>query len=238
MTPMHTVIAGVGPGLGMSLARTFLENGDRVSLLARSEDRLKSLARELDPTGEKARAIPVDLTDPKKVSEGFRRIRDASGPVDALIYNASRSAWKGIAELSPEEFEAAWRASAYGAFLACREVIPDMVQRGEGVILFTGATSSIRGRGGALDFSSGKFALRGLSESLARELWPRGIHVAHVVVDGGINTPRRRSMNPSPSEPVLEPDEMAQAYWNLAVQPKSAWTMEIDLRPYNEEFFV
>ncbi|MGH7228745.1 MAG: SDR family NAD(P)-dependent oxidoreductase [Nitrospiraceae bacterium] len=233
------VIAGVGPGLGASLARKFVKEGCRVGLFARSADYLLELEKAIKKENGAALAVPADLTDPEQVAKGFRRLREAFGPVEVLIHNASRAAWKGLLELTPSEFEQAWRISAYGGFLCAREAVPDMVRKGRGAILFTGATSSVRGRGGALDFSSAKFAVRGLAESLARELWPKGIHVAHVIVDGAIETPEvRRHLALAPNEPLLNPDAMAEAYWNLVTQPQSAWTLEIDLRPFNEEFFV
>ena len=125
------------------------------------------------------------------------------------------------------------------SFLCTQEVVHDMIAKGRGTILFSGATSSIRGRGGAVAFTSAKFGVRGLAESLARELWPYGIHVAHVIIDGAIDTARvRKDLKPGLNEPLLDPDSMAEAYWNLAIQHKQAWTLEIDLRPFNEDFFV
>ena len=148
------------------------------------------------------------------------------------------AAWKGLLDLSVEEFEQAWRVSCYGAFLCSREALSDMLESGSGAILFTGATSSIRGRDGALAFSSAKFAMRGLAESMAREYWSKGIHVAHIVVDGVIDTSSvREHFNPGPDEPLLNPDAMADTYWTLIRQDKSAWTLKIDLRPYGEAFF-
>jgi len=125
-----------------------------------------------------------------------------------------------------------------GAFLCAREAVPDMVKLGAGAIVFTGATSSVRGRGGAVAFSSAKFAVRGLAQSLAVELWPKGIHVAHVIIDGVIDTPSvHRTYKPSAREPLLKPDAIAEAYWSLIEQERSAWTLEIDLRPNKEAFF-
>lgn len=238
-TPRVAVIAGVGPGLGASLARKFAEENCRVALFARSAEYLRQLAEELNGRGSEVLAVPTDLTDTKQVTRGFARVRKALGPVSILMNHASESAWKGLRSLSAEEFERAWRVIVYGAFLCCQEALPDMLSREGGTILFTGATSSVRGRRGALAFSSAKFALRGMAQSLAAELWPKGIHVAHVVIDGMINTPRvRRKYKPGPDEPLLDPDDIAETYWCLAQQPKSAWTLELDVRPRREEFFV
>jgi NAD(P)-dependent dehydrogenase (short-subunit alcohol dehydrogenase family) len=141
-------------------------------------------------------------------------------------------------ETTPEQFEQSWRIGVRGAFLCAREAVLDMLERRAGVMIFTGATSSVRGRGGAIAFSSAKFALRGLAQSLAVELWPKGIHVAHVVIDGVIETREvRKRQKPSVDEPLLKPDAIADAYWNLVQQDRSAWSLEIDLRPNKEAFF-
>lgn len=233
------VVAGVGPGLGASLARKFSREGCAVGLFARSAGYLQSLEAEIKKQRGSALAVPVDLTDPKQVADGFGHVRQAFGPVDILIYHAGHAAWKGLMELTPEQFEHAWRVGPYGGFLCLREAVPDMLNKGGGAIIFTGATSSVRGRGGALAFSSAKFGVRGLVESLARELWPKSIHVAHVIIDGVIDTPAvREEFSIAPGEPLLNPDAIAEAYWVLVMQDKSAWTLELDIRPFNEEFFV
>ncbi|MGI8432032.1 MAG: SDR family NAD(P)-dependent oxidoreductase [Chthoniobacterales bacterium] len=227
------VIAGVGPGLGAALVRKFSKEGGRVAMLARSEDYLSGLTNELKD--RKLLALPTDLAEPEEIARAFAQTRAELGPVDVLICHASASSWSGIEELTAAEFERAWRVTVLGAFLCCKEVAGEMIARGRGVILFTGATSAIRGRKGALDFSSAKFGLRGLADSLARELWPKGIHVAHVVIDGEIGEPGAAE---KPGEPQLDPDAIAQSYWALAEQPRSAWSFELDLRPHGEEFFA
>ena len=232
------VIAGVGPGLGASLVKKFVQEGCQVAMFARSADYLQTLALEVQEADVDVLPVPVDITKPDQVADGFQQVRDAFGPVDILVNHASMAAWKGLLDLSVEEFEQAWRVSCYGAFLCSREAVPDMLESGSGAILFTGATSSIRGRDGALAFSSAKFAMRGLAEAMAREYWSKGIHVAHIVVDGAIDTPAVRAhFNPGPDEPLLNPDAMADAYWALIQQDKNAWTLEIDLRPHGEAFF-
>jgi len=228
------VIAGVGPGLGASLARRFVAEGCRVGLFARSTDFLDDLATDL---GEDALAVPTDVTDPAQVEAGFEAVRDAFGPVDVLVNHASAASWKGLEDLSPAEFERAWRVSAYGPLLCSKEAAADMLSGDGGTILFTGATSAVRGRDGALGFSAAKFAARGMAESMARELGPAGIHVAHVVLDGQIDSPRAREATPErdPSS-FLDPDAIAESYWHLVTQDRSSWTLELDLRPSVEEF--
>lgn len=231
-------VAGTGPGLGAALARRFAREGCAVALMARSEGYLKELASELVDLGVRAHPVTGDVTDPGQVARAFDAARDALGPVDLLVSHASAAAWKGLQALSAEEFERAWRVTVMGAFLCAKEAVPDMIENGAGTILFTSATSAVRGRKGAAAFSSAKFGLRGLAQSMATELWPNGIHVAHVVIDGMIDTPAvRREHAPGPDEPLLKPDEIADAYWHLANQKRSAWTLELDLRPYNEAFF-
>ncbi|WP_265112339.1 SDR family NAD(P)-dependent oxidoreductase [Halosolutus halophilus] len=231
----HTaVIAGVGPGLGESLARKFVDEGCRVGLFARSTDYLEELATDL---GDDAVAVPTDITDPEAVEAGFREVRDAFGPVDILVNHASGGSWKGVRDVSPDEFERAWRVSAYGALLCTREAVDDMLAEDGGTVVFTGATSAVRGRGGALGFSAAKFAVRGMAESLARELGPDGVHVAHVVIDGQIEPPAVRESQPDrEGAEFLDPDAIADSYWHLVTQDRSAWTLELDLRPHVEEF--
>ena len=229
------LIAGVGPGLGAALVRKFATEGCQVGMVARSEKSLQDMAGQL-----KGDILPVqaDITDSEQVSRAFEKVRDNFGPVDILINHASYAAWKGLLDLSPEQFEQSWRVTVYGAFLCAREAVPDMLKSGGGAILFTGATSGIRGRAGALAFSSAKFGVRGMADSLAREYWPQGIHVAHIVIDGIIDTPQvRERYNPDENEPLLNPDAIADSYWSLTRQDRSAWTFELEVRPHDEEFF-
>jgi NAD(P)-dependent dehydrogenase (short-subunit alcohol dehydrogenase family) len=226
------VIAGVGPGLGESLARRFLAEGCQVALFARSEAFIDDLAADL---GSDALAVPTDITDPEQVSAGFDRVREVFGPVDVLLNHASGGAWKGIQEITPSEFERALRVSASGSLLCSQEALADMRPAGSGTIIFTGATSALRGRDGAVGFSAAKFAARGMAESMARELGPRGIHVAHVVIDGQINTPQTGTEQRDETE-LLDPDSIAESYWHLVTQDRSSWTLELDLRPHLETF--
>jgi NAD(P)-dependent dehydrogenase (short-subunit alcohol dehydrogenase family) len=233
------IVAGVGPGLGESLARKFADEGCSVGLFARSGEYVADLAEDL-PTD--AVGVETDISHPDDVTEGFDRVRDELGPVDVLVNHASAGSWRGLRDISAESFERAWRVNGYGAFLCAKEAVADMLdgndedERG-GTIIFTGATSAIRGRGGALGFSSAKFAARGMAESMARELGPEGIHVSHVVIDGQILTPSASERSGDrPDEEFLDPEEIAESYWHLVEQDRSAWTLELDLRPHVEEF--
>jgi NAD(P)-dependent dehydrogenase (short-subunit alcohol dehydrogenase family) len=225
------VIAGVGPGLGESLARKFVDEGCQVGLFARSTDYLDELAADL---GEQAIGVPTDIADEGRVAEAFEAVRDAFGGVDILVNHASGAAWKGVRDISPDEFEQAWRVSAQGALLCSQQAIADMDDGG--TIIFTGATSAVRGRDGAVGFSAAKFAVRGMAESMARELGPEGIHVAHVVIDGQIATPTMRQQSDRAEDSLLDPDEIAESYWHLVEQDRTSWTLELDLRPYVENF--
>jgi NAD(P)-dependent dehydrogenase (short-subunit alcohol dehydrogenase family) len=232
--PQTAVIAGVGPGLGESIARRFVDEGCRVGLFARSAEYLDDLAADL---GDDALAAPTDVTDPREVEAGFRAVREAFGPVDVLVNHASGGAWKGLREITPAEFERAWRVSVHGALLCSKEAVADMLAADGGTVVFTGATSAVRGRGGALGFSAAKFAARGMAESMARELGPEGIHVAHVVIDGQIDTPQAREAHPDRDPAtLLDPDAIADSYWHLVTQDRSSWTLELDVRPHVEDF--
>jgi NAD(P)-dependent dehydrogenase (short-subunit alcohol dehydrogenase family) len=230
------VIAGVGPGLGASLARTFATEGCDVALLARTADYIESLAGDLQDPGS-GLAVRTDLADVEAVRSAFDTVRDELGPVDVLVNHASAGSWKGLLDASVEEFERAWAVNGRGAFVASREAARDMVDNDGGTIIFTGATSAVRGRGGAIGFSATKFAARGMAEDMARDLGPRGVHVAHVVIDGQILTPAARERTGDRDEvEYLDPDEIAENYWHLVEQDRSAWTLELDLRPHVEEF--
>lgn len=233
------LISGVGPGLGAALVRKFAVEGCDVAMFARSLDYMKELAAEVGgETGSRLLPVAVDVTQPDDLAAGFETVRGELGPVDILVNHASNASWKGLLDLTPDEFDLAWRVSVRGAFLCSRQAVPDMLRRGGGAVIFTGATSGVRGRAGALAFSSAKFGVRGLADSMAREFWPQGIHVAHVVVDGIIDTPRvRAEFGLADDEPALAPKAIAESYWNLIQQDRSAWSFEIDVRPAGEAFF-
>lgn len=233
---MHRValVAGVGPGLGAALARRFAREGLHVGLIARSPEFIDKLANEIRNAGGAALAVTADVGIPNELIAAIARVRVELGPIGVLIHNASAAGGNGVAGTTLAQFEQSWRITALGAFVCAQRTAEDMIAAGEGVMLFTGATSSVRG-GGWLGFSSAKFALRGLVQSLARELWPQGIHVAHVVVDGLIGEAGGET---GAKRMELDPEKMAQAYWHLAQQDRAAWTLELDLRPNGEEFFA
>jgi NAD(P)-dependent dehydrogenase (short-subunit alcohol dehydrogenase family) len=227
------LVTGVGPGLGASLARRFAREGFALGLIARHAAFIDDLAREISTSGGKAIAVVADVGRPADVKSAVERVRAEVGRIGVLLHNASSSAGDGLLETTVEDFESSWRIAAFGGFVCAQETARDMVAAGEGAMIFTGATSSVRG-GGWLAFSSAKFALRGLVQSLARELWPQGVHVAHVVVDGIIGPAGAAVIA---DEPKFDPDHMAEAYWHLASQHRTAWTLELDLRPHGEKFF-
>jgi NAD(P)-dependent dehydrogenase (short-subunit alcohol dehydrogenase family) len=245
------VIAGVGPGLGASVARRFAREGLDVALLARTESFLDGLAAELDGTAGSGFAVPTDLAETAEIDAAFETVRQELGGVDVLVNHASAAPWRGLADLSIEEFDRAMAVGPRAAVRCSQHAVRDMLGSGDGggasasddgpddagdaggTVIFTGATSALRGREGAVAFSAAKFACRGIAESMARELGPGGIHVAHVVVDGGIRPPDREVSDP---DQYLDPDAIADTYWHLVEQDRSAWTLEVDLRPHVEEF--
>jgi NAD(P)-dependent dehydrogenase (short-subunit alcohol dehydrogenase family) len=243
--PKIAVIAGVGSGLGAALARRFVREGCQVALLARTIEYIEALASELNGKYQPDIAHPIrcDLADPTQVSAAFAKIRKEVGPVDLLVNHASGGGGprgSSLIDLDPANFEQAWRVGVYGALLCSREAARDMLSpdrdRANGTIIFTGATSSVRGA--SIAFSSAKFASRGLAQAMARELWPQGIHVAHVIIDGIIGDAENQSpAEDANHEPEMHPDAIADVYWQLIRQERSAWTLELDLRPSREKFF-
>ena len=224
------LIVGAGPGISASLARQLTAAGLKVALAARDVGKLASLAAE---TG--AVALPADASDPAAVERLFAAVDERIGPPDVVVYNASGRLRGPLADLDPEGVREAIEVTAFGAFLAVRQAARRMVPAGRGAILLTGATAGLKGFAGSAAFAMGKFALRGLAQSAARELGPKGIHVAHVVVDGGV----RSATRPDPAgnaDSTLSPDGVAQAYLALLRQPRDAWTFELDLRPWVETF--
>ena len=220
------VVAGVGPRLGESLARKFVSEGYNVGLFARSEDYLRDLGADL---GERALAVPTDITDETAVRAGFDRVREAFGPVDVLVNNAYSTAGEGEGVLGTSRagFESAWRVWTYGPFLCTEQAIADMLDNDGGTVVFTGARASVRGLGESPGAASACFAMRGLARSLADRLGPEGVHVATVLLDGNVDGPEH-------SEPTgMSPDAIAETYWHLVQQDEHAWTLECDLRAHN-----
>jgi len=227
------VVAGVGPGLGASVAERFAEEGCSVALLARSESYLEELAERLTAeTPGEALALPTDLADPVTIDHSVERVREAFGPIDVLVNHASAASWDGLLEQDSEEFRRALAVGPEAALHCSQAAVEDMLDGDGGTVIFTGATTSVRGREGAVGFSAAKFACRGMAESMARELGPEGIHVAHVVIDGAIRPPDGTADDPA----YLDPDAVADTYWTLVEQDRPAWTLELDLRPHVEEF--
>lgn len=236
--PRTAVIAGVGPGLGASIARRFAKEDLALGLLARTESYLDSLAEELRATYDvSVTTVPTDLTRVDEIDHAFDAVRDAIGPVDVLVNHASGAAWKGLRALEPDEFEHAMRVGPLGGMRCSQHAVEDMLAGEGGTIIFTGATSAVRGNADAAAFSAAKFAVRGLAESMARDLGPAGIHVAHVIIDGQILTPGAADRDPDRGEATfLDPDAIADTYWHLVEQDRSAWSLEVDLRPHVESF--
>lgn len=242
--PRTAIVAGVGPRIGESTARKFAAEGLSVGLFARSEEYLDALAGEItSETAGEAVAVPTDITDPSAVEAGFEAVRDAYGPVDVLVSNAypTGDTESGLAEtgdgpLGPERsaFERSWRVWALGAFLCAERAVADMRGGGGGTIILTGSAATLRGTGDTANHSAG-FAARGLARSLAHDLWPEGIHVAHAIVDGAVGAPGQRDWADLPDEQWIDPDAVADAYWFLVEQPPSAWTLELDLRAHAAE---
>ncbi|MGB9365552.1 MAG: SDR family NAD(P)-dependent oxidoreductase [Xanthobacteraceae bacterium] len=224
------LIVGAGSGLSASLARLFSKNGMKVALVARGTDKLSGLAAE---TG--AKVFACDATQREAVERLFTDIEASLGAPDVVVYNASFRTGGPLIELEPADVEKAIAVSAFGGFLVAQQAARRMLPQGRGAILFTGASASVKGYAQSAPFAMGKFALRGLAQSLARELSPRGIHVAHFVIDGGIRSERRP---PSPDKPdaLLDPDAIAQSYLHVLQQPRSAWTFELEVRPWVENF--
>jgi NAD(P)-dependent dehydrogenase (short-subunit alcohol dehydrogenase family) len=223
------VVVGIGPKNGASFARKFAGEGYAVALLSRKTDHSSELARELDG----ARAYACDVTDPAAVETAFASVRADLGPVDVLIYNAGSGAWGNIEELSVEDFEQSWRVNARGAFLAARQVIPAMKERGSGAIIVVGATASLRGKPFTTAFAPAKAAQRSLAQAMARHLGPSGVHVSLIIVDGAIGAPAEQDRQ---APKTLHPDDIATTAYFLARQPRSAWSFEVDLRPQLESW--
>jgi NAD(P)-dependent dehydrogenase (short-subunit alcohol dehydrogenase family) len=224
------LIVGVGSGVSASLARLFNKAGMKVALAARRAGNLADLAKETGAT-----ALACDATDRSQVAKLFAQLDERFGAPEVVVYNASYRTRGPFVTLDPAEVEKSIAVTAYGAFLVAQEAVKRMLPRGHGAILFTGASASVKGYAQSAPFAMGKFALRALAQSMARELSPQGIHVGHVVIDGGI----RSQMRPVPSDKpdsLLDPDAIAQTYLDLLRQSRSAWAWEVELRPWVERF--
>jgi NAD(P)-dependent dehydrogenase (short-subunit alcohol dehydrogenase family) len=224
------LIVGAGPGLSASLARLFAKHGLQVAMAARNPDKLAKLAEETAGT-----TFACEATEPEEVAALFDVVLATQGVPDIVVYNASARAHGPVTEIDPSQVARAIAVSAYGGFLVAQQAARHMVARGSGVILLTGASASVKGYPNSSAFAMGKFALRGLASALARELAPKGVHVAHFVIDGGIRSATRPDPQNS-TDSTLDPDAIAETYWHVANQPRSAWTWDVELRPWVEKF--
>ena len=226
----RALIVGAGEGLSASLTRLFAREGLRVGLAARNVGKLSQLCRE---TG--AQAFACDATQPDHVKRLFGEVEQKIGAPDVVVYNASARSRGPFADLVAADVERALAVSAFGGFLVSQEAVRRMLPNKQGAILLTGASASVKGYAQSAPFAMGKFALRGMAQSMARELSPLGIHVAHFVIDGAIRNPGRVEPADKPDS-MLDPDAIAENYWHVLSQPRSAWTWEIELRPWTEKF--
>jgi NAD(P)-dependent dehydrogenase (short-subunit alcohol dehydrogenase family) len=224
------LIVGAGTGVSGAFARLLAANGARVALAARDSAKLATLCAQSG-----ARAYACDATRAQEVDALFSEVDSDLGAPDIVLYNASQRVRGSILDLDPEAVAQAVSVSAFGGFLVAQQAARRMAPRGRGTLLFTGASASIKGYPLSASFAMGKFALRGLAQSVARELQPQGIHVAHIVIDGGIRSATRAEPVDAPDS-LLDPEAIAQTYLQLVLQPRSAWSSEVELRPWVEKF--
>ena len=227
------VVAGVGPGNGASCCRRFAAEGYSIVMLARNADYLNSLSAQLPDS----LAIPCDVRDPEAIGAVFDQIHDQVGVPDVLVYNAGSGEWSNVEETTGDGMESAWRTNTLGLLVASQQVIPAMKSRASGSIVVIGATASLRGGANSTAFASAKSAQRSLAQSMARRLGPMGIHVSYVIIDGIIDLERTRATRPDvPDDYYLQPEDIAQSVYELTCQHRSAWTFELDLRPFGEKW--
>jgi NAD(P)-dependent dehydrogenase (short-subunit alcohol dehydrogenase family) len=224
------LIVGTGPGISASLARSLAGFGVKVGLAARNVQKLDALVRD---TG--AQAFAADASDPDSVARLFDQVSQRIGEPEIVVYNAGARAHGPLADLDPHAVQKSMAITAFGGFLVTQQAARRMVPRGHGAILLTGATASIKGFAHSASFAMGKFALRGLAQSAARELGPKGIHVAHFIIDGAVRAAHRPDLADKPDS-TLDPDAIAQSYVDVLRQPRSAWSHEVELRPWVERF--
>ncbi|MBX9828144.1 MAG: SDR family NAD(P)-dependent oxidoreductase [Xanthobacteraceae bacterium] len=224
------LIVGAGAGLSASLGRQLAGEGVKVALAARSTDDLAALSREIG-----AVTFACDASKRSDVDALFANLDKGPGAPEVVIYNPSYRTRGPVAELDPAEVEKSLMVSAFGGFLVAQQAVKRMLPKQRGCIVFTGASASVKGYAQSAPFAMGKFALRGLAQSMARELHPQGIHVAHVIIDGGIKSERRQEPAEKPAS-MLDPNDIAAAYLDVIRQRKSAWTHEVEVRPWVEKF--
>lgn len=235
------LVVGAGAALGGAVARRFAREGYTVCVTRRYVERLNPLVRTIEQEGGTVYPFGVDARKEEAVVELFAHIENEIGPLEVVVFNIGANIRFNIVETTSRKYYKVWEMAAFAGFLAGREAAKYMKPRGRGSILFTGATASVRGKEGFSAFAGGKHALRALAESMARELGPQGVHVAHIIVDGVIDTPWSREnfaefIAQLPEDGILNPDDIAENYLFLHNQPRSAWTFEMDLRPWCEKW--
>ncbi len=230
MTKPVCAVIGIGPKNGAAFARKFSSAGYAVALLSRKTDYSNELVAELDT----AKAYACDVTDETAIETAFGQIRQDLGEVDVLVYNAGAGVWGNIDDISAKDFEQSWRINAMGLFNASKQVIPAMKERKAGSIVVIGATASLRGKPFTTAFAPAKAAQRSLAQAMARHLWPTGIHVSLIIIDGGVLPPDKQNDAEAPKN--LDPNDIAHTALHLAQQPRSAWSFEVDVRPNQESW--
>ena len=237
------IIIGAGVATGSALTKKFAKEGYKVCPVrrGRSSAELDSLTNQIKSEGGWAQGFGVDARDEDSIINLFKEVEETIAPIDVVIFNPGANVYFSIEETTARVYKKVWEMAAFAGFLTGREAAKYMKPRGHGSILFTGATASIRGGSGFSAFAGAKFALRALSQSMARELGPDGIHVAHMIIDGAIDTPWIKENFPDryalkEKDGILSPAKIAETYWNVHSQDRSAWTQELDLRPYLEKF--
>ena len=231
MKPGIALIVGAGAGLSASLSRLFAAEGMRVALAARNVDKLSTLAAETQSI-----VVACDTAEPAQVNALFNEVRQKLGEPTVVVYNAGRRLRGAIETLDPAEVQRTWLVTCFGGFLVGQQAARGMLAAGAGTILFTGATASVKAFPQSAAFAMGKFGLRALAQSMARELAPKNIHVAHIVIDGGIASSDAKNAEDQSSDRFLDPDSIAREYLHLIRQHRSAWTWELELRPFGESF--
>jgi len=239
--PGIALVIGAGDATGGAIARRFAREGYAVCVTRRQADKLESLKGRIESEGGVCHAFGSDAREEEEVIRLFTHIEADIGPIEVCVFNIGGNVRFSITETTARVYRKVWEMCAFAGFLAGREAARAMLPRKKGTIIFTGATASMRGGVGFAAFSGGKHALRALAQSMALELGPQGIHVAHVVIDGGIDTPFIQEMFPAryalkDEDGILNPEAIAENYWNLHCQQRSAWTHELDLRPWMEKW--